>query len=719
MSADREQSLDVVIESVIFHSEDGRFAVARATDVSEPDTNAFAIVGELGAVAKGETLRLRGRWTEHAVYGARFKVNSFTPQIPTTSNGIARYLGSGLIPGIGPALAARLVDKFGDQTLEVITTESGRLREVSGIGSQRAQSIAKAVRTRHLEAETMSYLHAVGLGPSAAKRILKRYGDEATVVLRDDPYAVAQEITGIGFVTADQIGRSNGIADNDVRRVAGATHHLISKGADEGHVYINADQIHEGLSQLGVPTERIDEALALLNKQRRIVQQGELLYLPSLYDAELSVSESLTALAGRPQRSEPKGLKLHPDLSAKQRLAVERSLMTSLMVLTGGPGTGKTTAVAAIVEAHRLAGHRFALCAPTGRAAKRLTEATGHEAKTIHRLLEWNPATGHFNRNQHAPLDVELVLVDEASMLDIRLAQSLLSAVAPSSILVLVGDVDQLPPVGPGQPLRDLIRSEIATTIVLDEVFRQAQQSAIVVGAHDILQGKTPTSTPPGEKGTGDLFIVPCTDPEAAIQRLERLLRRMTPAYGLDPIRDVQVLSPMKRGPLGTESLNVALQEMFNPPVTSTDIAGVMRAGDKVMQLHNNYNKEVYNGDLGTVTHVEGGSTFVQIDGREVQYSIDDLDSLTLAYASTVHKVQGSEFDAVVIVLSNAHYMLLTRPLLYTAVTRAKKLAVLLGDPKAIARAAKNAVSYRTNSNLEQRLRQATPHPSKASNTAS
>ena len=712
MQKSAEQSLDVIVDSVIFRSDDGHFAVARAQEASEPDAETFAIVGELGAVAPGETLRLRGRFTEHAVYGTRFKVNSFTPQIPTTSDGIARYLGSGLISGVGPALATRLVDRFGEQTLEVITTESGRLREVSGIGKSRAKSIAQAVQSRRLEAETMSYLHAVGLGPSAAKRILKRYGNDATVVLRDDPYAVAQEVHGIGFATADQIGRKNGIADDDLRRVAGATQHLIAKFADDGHVFGYIEQTLEAMSELGVPTDRFDEALALLTDQKRIVQDQNALYLPALHEAERSVADSFAALAGRPRRSAPKGLEFPTELSVKQRMAVKQSLMGSLMVLTGGPGTGKTTAVAAIVEAHRSADHRFALCAPTGRAAKRLSEATGYEAKTIHRLLEWNPATGHFSRDRTAPLNVELVLVDEASMLDIRLAQSLLNAVAPSSTLVLVGDVDQLPPVGPGQPLRDLIVSEVATTIELDKVFRQAQKSAIVRGAYEILHGRMPTPTPTGEKGTGDLFVIASADPETAVERLVPLLRRMKPAYGLDPVRDVQVLSPMKRGVLGTENLNQTLQAAFNPPVSPTQLPGVLRKGDKVMQLHNNYDKEVYNGDLGKVTRVEGGVTFVDIDGREVQYGIDDLDSLTLAYASTVHKVQGSEFEAVVVVLHGSHYMLLTRPLLYTAITRAKKLVVLLGDPKAMARAANNAVSYSTNSKLRERLVQAMHQPS-------
>jgi exodeoxyribonuclease V alpha subunit len=374
-------------------------------------------------------------------------------------------------------------------------------------------------------------------------------------------------------------------------------------------------------------------------------------------------------------------------------------------VLTGGPGTGKTTTVRAIVQAHGALDRSVALCAPTGRAAKRLSEAAGVEAKTIHRLLEWNPATGRFNRDRRSPLEADLILVDEASMLDVRLASQLFAAIAPSATLVLVGDIDQLPPVGPGQPLRDLIASGICKTVRLHEVFRQAQQSAIVRGAHSVLEGVLPEPTPPGTRGDGDLFLIAATDPEMIIERVVQALRRMSVAYGLDPIVDVQVMTPMRRGPLGTNRLNEVLQEAFNPREPQEAAPTLFRSGDKVMQLRNDYEKEVYNGDLGEVHRVEGGVTYVRFDGREVQYSADDLDDITLAYACTVHKVQGSEFPAAVIVLHNAHFMLLNRALLYTALTRAKKLAVLLGDPRAMARAARNAHSYETNSKLLDRLR--------------
>ncbi|MDH3623739.1 MAG: ATP-dependent RecD-like DNA helicase [Myxococcales bacterium] len=704
-SDSREEVVEGVVEDVLFRSDDGRFAVIRLLlGDGDPSADRPTAVGDLGQIAPGENVRLVGRWTQHAVYGRRFRVTSFTPTIPSTEQGMVRYLGSGLIPGIGPALAARLVERFGQDTLDVIATQSVRLREVPGIGSQRAQSIADAVRQRRVEAETMSFLHALGMGPATARDIVRKYGADAPRIVRDDPYIVAEQIRGIGFRTADRIAEALGIAGDDIRRVQGGVLHLVGKAVDEGHVFATRQQLHDGLEQLDVPRDALDEALLQLRARDLIVVEDDAVYPPLLYRAERLVSEALAKLANRPKIKQP--LKTHDaSLSDTQRSAVEASLGTHLLVLTGGPGTGKTTTVRAIVQAHEALERRVALCAPTGRAAKRLSDAAGVEAKTIHRLLEWNPATGRFNRDQRMPLDAELILVDEASMLDIRLASQLLAAIPVSATLVLVGDVDQLPPVGPGQPLRDLIASKICTTIRLHEVFRQAQQSAIVRGAHAVLQGSMPEPTPTGTRGNGDLFLIPATDPDTIVDRLVQALKRMSVVYGFDPLADVQVVTPMRRGPLGTYKLNEVLQEAFNPETRDKVTPTAFRPGDKVMQLRNDYDKEVYNGDLGEVKRIEGGITYVFFDGREVQYKADELDAITLAYACTVHKVQGSEFPAAVIVLHSAHFVLLNRALLYTALTRAKELVVLVGDPKAMARAARNALTYETNSKLLERLR--------------
>ncbi len=696
--------LEGVVEDVLFRSDDGMFTVIRlGSDEERGPGGQHTAVGDLGQIAVGENVRLVGRWTQHAVYGPRFRVTSFTPTIPETEAGMIRYLGSGLIPGIGPALAARLVERFGEDTLDVIATQSARLREVSGIGKQRAESIASAVRQRRIEAETMTFLHALGMGPATAREILRKYGSDTPRVVRDDPYIVAEQVRGIGFRTADRIADALGIAGDDLRRVQGGLLHLIGKAVDDGHVFATREQLAAGLQQLEVPGDALDEALAQLRSRGLVTLEGEAVYPPPLYRAELQVAEALRALASRPKARLPAKTHDHT-LSETQRSAVDASLGTHLLVLTGGPGTGKTTTVRAIVRAHEALDRRVALCAPTGRAAKRLSEASGAEAKTIHRLLEWNPATGHFNRNAQSPLQADLVLVDEASMLDVRLAAQLLAAVPASATVVLVGDIDQLPPVGPGQPLRDLIASGICPTVRLREVFRQAQQSAIVRGAHAVLEGALPEPTRRGTKGDGDLFVIAETDADTIVERLVQALRRMSPAYGFDPVSDVQVMTPMRRGPLGTARLNEVLQEAFNPSQKGNAVQTAFRPGDKVMQLRNDYDKEVFNGDLGTVLFVENRVTTVRFDSRDVQYGADELDAITLAYACTVHKVQGSEFPAAIIVLHGAHFMLLNRALLYTALTRAKELVVLIGDPKAMRRAARSAHSYETNSKLVERL---------------
>lgn len=702
-SNERQEVIEGVVEDVVFRSDDGAFSVIRLVGGDDSEAARHTAVGDLGQIAPGENVRLVGRWTEHAVYGSRFRVASFTPTIPTTEQGMIRYLGSGLIPGIGPALAARLVERFGTETLDIIATQSKRIREVPGIGRQRAQSIAEAVRQRRAEAETMSFLHALGMGPATAREIVRKYGDDAPRVVRDDPYLVAEQIRGIGFRTADRIAEALGIEGDDLRRVQGAALHTLGRAVDEGHVFATRNEIREGLSQLDVPNDRVGEALEVLARRDQALLEGEAVYPPALHRAECLVANALAELARRPKVTDP--LMTHDEtLTDTQRTAVQASLGTHLMVLTGGPGTGKTTTVRAIVQAHRALDRTVALCAPTGRAAKRLSEASGVEAKTIHRLLEWNPATGRFNRDESLPVDADLLLVDEASMLDIRLASQLLAAVPPSATLVWVGDVDQLPPVGPGQPLRDLISSRVCPTIVLEEVFRQAQQSAIVRGAHSVLHGHMPDPTPAGTRGDGDLFLISSSDPEVIAERLVQSIKRMTVAYGFDPIADVQVLTPMRRGSLGTRRLNELLQSALNPTDQAGTAPTAFRSGDKVMQLRNDYDKEVYNGDLGEVSRIVGGLTFIRFDGREVEYQTDELDAISLAYASTVHKVQGSEFPAAVIVLHNAHFVLLNRALFYTALTRAKRLVVLIGDPKAMARAARNALSYETNSRLLSRL---------------
>lgn len=705
MNGPTEQTLEVDVDEVVFQSPDGRFAVVKARRTSNDDV--VTAVGDLGQVARGETLRLRGRVDRHPRYGERFRVASFTPVMPTTDAGIVRYLGSGLVPGIGPALAARLVERFGAETLEIIATRSTELRSVDGIGKKRAGSIAEAVRVRRDEAETLSFLHGLGFGPSLARRILKRYGRDSARVLRDDPYLVAEQVHGIGFRTADRAGRAVGIGFDDPRRAAGAVLHLLGKAADDGDVFSTEEALRSGSAGLDVPEERVTEVLPRLALAGMVILEGDAVYAPLLHRAERRLARRLREMSEHrpkaPEFSAAAKVLEEAGLSADQRQAVETSLGAGLMVLTGGPGTGKTTTVRALVAAHRAMDRRVLLCAPTGRAAKRLFEATGAEAKTIHRLLEWNPVTGGFKRGEDNPLDAETILVDEASMVDLRLADSLAAAIPPTTTLILVGDTDQLPPVGPGQVLADVIASGVADVVRLVEIFRQAQKSAIVRGAHQVLRGDAPTPTPRGDKGDGDLFIVRAREPDAIIGRLVELVKRVSPAYSLDPKRDLMVLAPTRRGPLGTERLNEILQAELNP-TNDEGRPGAFRRGDKVMQLRNDYDRDVYNGDLGEIRRIEGGITYVLVDGREVKYRREDLDALGLAYATTIHKVQGSELPGVIVVLHPSHHMLLGRSLLYTAITRAKKLVVLLGDGRAMDRAIRNVLGKDVRSRLRGRL---------------
>jgi exodeoxyribonuclease V alpha subunit len=708
---DRPHILTVTIDEVLYRSADGRFSVLRATSEATAPPEALVLVGDLSESGVGETLRVHGRYEQHASYGRRLRVDSFTPVVPSTSAGIARLLGSGLIAGVGPALAQRLVERFGDKTLDVITTQSARLREVSGIGAQRAQAIADAVRSRHEEAEQLAFLQSLGLGSALSQRIRQRYGAHTATVVREDPYLMAEQVAGVGFRTADTMAKALGYSADDPRRAAGAILHLLGRAADEGHTFLREQDLDKQAQALGVPHAQLAPALRELAQRNLLNLDGESIYAPPLYRAELRVAERLRRMAQRRLVVEgrDRALAATPEsqFAAAQLAAVRATFEESLLVVTGGPGTGKTTTVRAIVAAHGVAERRVLLCAPTGRAAKRLSDASGMDAHTIHRLLEWNPRDGSFARSADSPLEADLVLVDEASMLDVQLAHQLLEALPPRAALVLVGDADQLPPVGPGPVLRALLDSGVARVVRLNEVFRQAQASTIVRAAHEVLHGQRPTPTPTGTRAKGDLFFVRANTAEQIGLRLTETLVRMREAYGLDPVREVQVLTPMRRGPVGTEALNELLQNALNPDRNLPSVGQPhrqFRAGDKVMQLRNDYEREIWNGDVGEVRRADAGIVFVNIGGREVSYEPAAQHALTLAYACTVHKVQGSEFPGVVIVLSKAHHVLLSRPLLYTALTRARQLAVIIGDDAALARAVNNAEQRNVNTRLAARL---------------
>lgn len=704
------------VRTVTYRSDDLSFSVVRMVCV---DGDEVVLVGPLGSLAQGECVRVTGRWEDHPSHGRRLRAQSVVPELPDTPGGIERLLGSGFVPDVGATLARRIVERFGSSTLDVIAEHPERLSEVGGIGDKRARRIQEAFRARRAEVESKAFLQGLGLGPALARKVWERFGTDTAAVIRDNPYRLAEEVAGIGFLTADRIGRAVGIADDDPRRIAGATLFLLLKAVEEGHTGLPPEELAVLADRFGIGRAQVHEALAELAARTMVVIDKELVYPPPLYDAEVRLAADVgrmlrRAVAALPEaawRSERVTAALET-LHPLQREAVEATATAPLVVLTGGPGTGKTTTVRAMVALHAAAAHKVVLAAPTGRAAKRLSEATGHPAATLHRLLEWNPRLGRFQRDRSSPLDADVVLVDEASMVDVQLGASLVQAVRPGARLVWVGDADQLPPVGPGTVLADLLATLAIRAVRLTEVFRQATASAIVRGAYEVLRGQAPKgSTPrgrvrPGEAPvapTGELFVVPVDDAaEAAGVLVELVAERIPRSFGLDALRDVQVLVPTHRGPLGAQSLNEALQARLNPE-TARGRKG-LGPGDKVMQRKNDYDLDVWNGNVGTVVTADEKTVVVRIDGRNVTYVGNAADNLALAYAATVHKAQGSEYDAVVIGLHTSHFMLLNRSLLYTAITRARRLAVIVGSPRALRMAVDAVRTVTRYGNLRPRL---------------
>ena len=704
-----------VVERVTFHSVENGFCVLRVKARGQKDL--VTVVGHAATIAAGEFVQISGTWVNDRTHGLQFRASFLKSSPPTTLEGIERYLGSGMIRGIGPVYAKRLVRGFGEAVFDLIEQQPDRLREVVGIGPQRAARIVAGWAEQKVIREIMLFLHSNGVGTSRSVRIYKTYGADAVALISENPYRLARDIRGIGFRTADAIAGKLGIGKTEMIRVRAGIAYALAHAMDDGHCGLPVEELMALATDLiEVPPELIETALTLelgagdvvadtLNGRRAV-------FLAGLYRAEQMIAERLRALreGARPwpgidaARAIPwVERKTGLTLAASQRDAMRLALSSKVLVITGGPGVGKTTLVNSILRILTAKHIRVALCAPTGRAAKRLSDSTGLQAKTIHRLLETNPATGEFRRDETHPLDCDLLVMDEASMVDVLLLRSLLRAVPDKAALLVVGDVDQLPSVGPGQALADIIGSGAVPVVRLTEIFRQAAASRIITNAHRINQGEMPDL----EKGdaASDFHFIAADDPDDALRKLIAVVRdRIPAAFGLDPVRDVQVLCPMNRGGLGARSLNMELQKVLNPPgeIRVEQFGWTFCPGDKVMQVENNYDRDVYNGDLGMVRAIdtEAGELVAEFDGRAVTYAFGELDELVLAYATTIHKAQGSEYPAVVIPLTTQHYVMLARNLLYTGVTRGKRLVVLVGQRKALAIAVKNTGARRRWSKL-------------------
>ncbi len=726
------EHLQGIVERVTFHSEESGYTVARLKVPSHADL--VTIVGRFPAISAGQTLRVTGFSRDHPKFGQQFSVLDAQETKPATLTGIEKYLGSGLIKGIGPVTAKRIVAHFGLETLDTIEAQGERLIEVPGIGQKRVGMIQRAWAAQKAIKDVMVFLQGHSVSSTYAVKIYKQYGDAAIEVVSRNPYQLATDIYGIGFITADTIARNLGIApDSDVRYQAGLLY-LLSQAAEDGHCFVPAQKlVEEATKHLALPEFPVDQSriTALITHMAEtkelIVEPGfgdlaeqQMCYAPAFYHTEVALAARLSAFARTPVEVDVPRVERWIDgytqkqgisLSQEQRRAVILSASSRLLVLTGGPGCGKTFTTKAVVTLWRAMGKSILLAAPTGRAAQRLAEMSGREAKTIHRLLAFDPKTMQFRHNEDNPLEAQAIVVDEASMLDLFLAHSFVKAIPPHAQVLIVGDIDQLPSVGPGMVLRDLIASEQIPVVRLTEVFRQAAKSHIITNAHRINAGQFPQLTPTTKFTESDCLWLEASEPALGAEGIGHLVREYLPKHGIDPVQQVQVLCPTTRGEAGTRQLNSLLQQILNPPKPGkAELArggSILRVGDRVIQQVNDYQREVFNGDLGTIASIdlEEQEVVVQFSERQVSYDYADLSELALAWAVTVHKSQGSEYPVVIFPVFMQHYVLLSRNLIYTGLTRAKQLAIFVGPTKAIGMAVKRVMDRQRYTALAERLR--------------
>ncbi|MBN2163753.1 MAG: ATP-dependent RecD-like DNA helicase [Pontiellaceae bacterium] len=711
--------LDGQIERVVFRNEENGFCVLRVKVRGHKDF--VTVTGTTPAVAAGEWLAADGDWLVDPRHGKQFKAERMRMSQPDTLEGIEKYLASGMVKGIGKEYASRLVKAFGRDVFDVIENSSGKLQKVAGIGRQRRENIKKAWDEQKNVRQIMSFLFSHGISTTRAFRIHKIYGDKAIELVQRDPYCLARDIRGIGFLIADQIAMKLGIGrDSDLRARAGIEFTLGELTASGHCAYVRNDLLSRTAELLEINLEIIEKALNYSIENERLIQRSdrqgrELIYLPKLFFAEIELAKKLHLLAVQPHPcpsiNAANALKWVQDktgiaLARAQKEALCTAIKSKVMVITGGPGVGKTTLVNSVLMVLKAKKMRVSLCAPTGRAAKRMAETTGMEARTIHRLLQYNPGTGGFIHRGDNPLECDVLIVDESSMIDVVLASQLMDAVPLHAAVIIVGDADQLPSVGPGCVLLDIIRSKTLPVGHLSEVFRQAASSRIITNAHRINQGAMPEL--PEEGDASDFYFVEADEPEKALALLGKMVHQSIPRkFRFNPREDIQVLTPMQKGELGARNLNQTLQQLMNPSGEQVERFGmVYRVGDKVMQTENDYDKEVYNGDIGRIVQIDSESSELAVDyeGRRVVYDFRELDELTLSYAITIHKSQGSEYPCVVIPLHTQHFVLLQRSLIYTAVTRAKKLVVVIGTKKALQMAVGRSDSRERITTLSDRL---------------